>query len=252
MIVYSNAFTDNDRIFTKDNGLGLEVFQYANPVFLDDFDMNHHKITEFMEGMSGYSMHGAFYDAFYTSIDPLICEVAKKRFLQSLQAASFHSIDRVVFHSAYRKFIDGFSKDAVENFLKTSIDFWKRFEENIPDGMTIYIENVEDECPETFVRLIEGISSPKIRCCFDIGHAFCNSSVPINKWIHVLGSHIGHVHLSDNDGDADHHLPLGRGAIPLVSAIHEICKYAGQDTPFVLECDVPESVGWLKGMGLAI
>ena len=250
MIVYSNAFMDGDRVFTRDNGLGLEILQYADPVYLDAFDENHHEITKFMEGMSGFSMHGSYRDTFYTSADPLICEVAKTRFLQSVQAAHFHSISKIVFHSVYRKFIDGYSKDTVDNYLRKAIAFWQEFEENIPDGMTVYIENVGDECPETFVRLIEGIASPRIQCCFDIGHAFCNSAVPVGRWIDVLGKHIGHVHLSDNDGTGDHHMPLGKGAVPLLRGICDILEQSGPDTVFVLECDVPPSVEWLRGNGL--
>ena len=159
-----------------------------------------------MDGMTGVSMHGAYYDTFYTSKDSLIREVSEKRFRQSVEAAVFHSIKRVVFHSAYRKFYDGFSKTAINAFLKSSIEFWKQFEHNIPDGMTIYLENVEDENPELLAAMLEGINSKKIRCCLDIGHAFCSSSAPLDRWVNVLGDYIGHVHLHDNDGKSDRHL----------------------------------------------
>ena len=250
MILYSNAFNDEDIEFARKKGLGLEVLQYSNPVFLDNFNENHPKITDIMKNMTGYSMHGAYFDTFYTSVDPLICEVSKKRFLQCVQAASFHSINRLVFHSVYRKYFDGYSKLAIDVYLKKAIDFWKEFEASIPDGMTIYIENVEDDDPEVFIKIIEGIGSPKISCCFDIGHAFCNSSVPVEKWVSVLGSFIGHVHLHDNDGTSDQHLPLGKGNIPLFDVINKIIEKADSSVPFVLECDVVESMKWLVDKGL--
>jgi len=249
MIIYCSSFPDIDMSFLKDNGMGIEIIQYANPVFLDGFDNNHAKTAQYMHGAMGASMHGAFYDLVYTSHDPLICEVARKRFVQSIKAAAFHSIERIVFHSTYRNFHHGGSNAAMDDFLKKSIEFWQGFEQNIPDGMTVYLENCEDEDPELFVRILEGINSPKIRCCFDMAHAFCNSSISMDRWIDTLGRWIEHVHLSDNDGSSDQHLPLGAGKAPLAGGIRKIIEQSGEDTVFVLECDASKSVLWLKEQG---
>jgi len=253
MIIYGNDFSEKDIEFSRQNRLGLEVLKYANPIFADNFDENHPKMSQWLTGVHGLAMHGAYNDTFYTSVDPLICEVAQKRFIQSMEIAAFHGIDRVVFHSSYRKFLNGFSAAAIDTFITKAVAFWKGMEKNIPAGMTIFIENVEDEDPEVFVRIFEGINSPKIRCCFDIGHAYFNGrSVSLNRWIDVLKDHIGHVHIHDNNGQNDDHLPLGQGAILLAGAINKILYTVGEDVPFVLECDVEESVKWLRNVGFDV
>ena len=253
MVLYGTAFSESEARFLKENGLGLEVFQYANPVFADDFNSNHSTITEYMNGISGISMHGAYCDTYYTSIDPLIREVTKKRFLQSMQIASFHGINRVVFHSSYRKFLNGMSPAAVDTFVKSSVDFWRGMKEIIPAGMTLFIENVEDEDPEVLVRIFEEIGNPQICCCFDIGHAYFNGrDVSLNRWIDVLKNHIGHIHIHDNHCNHDQHLPLGKGSIPLPGAINKIIYTLGEDIPFVLECNIKESVKWLRDVGFDI
>ena len=248
MIFYGSSFSESDMKSSRENGLGLEIVQYAHPIFLDDFEAQHPIITRYIEGLCGVSMHGAYYDTAYTSIDPLIQEVSRKRFLQSIQAANFHGINKLVFHSVYKPQVDGFSLATLDSFSKRSIEFWQRFEEHIPDGMTIFIENIADECPEVFMKMIRGIGSPKIRACLDIGHAYASSAVPLDEWICVLGDSIGHVHIHDNDGKADQHLPLGRGKIPLADTINAIMKHAGKDVPFVLECDASISLEWLKNI----
>ena len=238
MIIYNTAFSISDMDFLRENKLGLELFHYAEPDFLDDFDNSKYEIAAYMQGMNGVSMHGSYLDLFYTSKDKLICEVVKKRFLQIIEAAKFHSIKSVVFHSPYREY---YQKD---NFIKKSVEFWLEFEKNIPDDITIFIENIEDNDPETFIKVIENINNSKIRCCFDIGHANCNSNIPINNWIDTLGDKIGHIHLHDNNGKSDEHLSLGKGNIPLVGAINKLIKL--QNVPFVLECNLKESIKWLK------
>jgi len=247
---HATAFSQDDADFLRKNGIGLEIGQYANPAFLDDFDAKHPLITGLMQGMSGVSMHGAYYDIFYTSIDPLIVEVTKKRFLQSIRAASFHGIDCLTFHSVYRPQFDGHSEAWTDAFIKKSVGFWKDFEANIPDGMTVCIENVDDEDPEVFMEVIRGIGSPKIRACFDIGHANISSRVPLETWARVLGDSIAHVHIHDNDGKKDLHLPLGHGVIPLSDVVRSVLEYTG-NVVFAMECSAGLSMDWIRENGAA-
>ena len=244
MNLYGAVYSDAQVEFLRSNNMGIEV--YAPPVDRDNLD-EYHKITaERIKGLKGVSMHGTSYDMTYTSIDPLIMEVVNRRFIESIQAAAFHGINHVVFHSAYRPFV-GIKGSSLEQwYIKASIDFWKGFLHNIPQGMTVLIENVEDNDPAVLADIIDGIDSPQIDCCYDAAHAHAYSSVTLDEWVRVLGRRIKHVHLSDNDGKNDLHLPLGEGNLPLISTIRDIMKCAGEDVPFVLECDLPLSVEWLR------
>ena len=252
MLIYSNGFTETDLALSRENGFGIEVLEYTNPASLDDFENSHPKVARLLHGIKCASMHGAYRDLFSASTDPLIREVTKQRFVQSIQAARFHKIGRVVFHSPYKRAFDGYSKAATQDFLKRTVDFWLQFEENIPNGITVYVENVEDDKPEVFARIFEETGSGKIRCCFDIGHAHCNSAAPVGEWLDVLGDFVQHVHLHDNDGKSDQHLPLGKGNAPLFNAIIKVLGRSGTRVPFVLECDVFESAKWLDRHGFDI
>jgi sugar phosphate isomerase/epimerase len=52
-----------------------------------------------------------------------------------------------------------------------------------------------------------------VGCCFDIGHQFVFGKVSLDSWIDMLGPYIGQLHLHDNSGSKDEHLPLGSGKI---------------------------------------
>ena len=244
MNIYVSDLFGTQLDYIKQNQLGYEIMAYANPGGLDNFNTLHPKVTQNMEGLKNFSMHGTFDGVSYTTGDQLIFEATRKRFLQNIQAASFHGVERLVFHSAYRRFFR-FHEELTKYFVNTSITFWKDIEQSIPDGMTVFIENVEDEDPHVFADVIGGIESPKIKCCFDIGHAYVFSPVPLDTWVKVLGSKIGHVHINDNDGKNDSHMPLGKGSMSPAETIHSVKKYAGENVPFVLECDAPASIDWL-------
>ena len=47
--------------------------------------------------------------------------------------------------------------------------------------------------------------------CLDVAHAFISGS-PIEPWFTALKPYIKHVHLNDNDGREDLHLPVGSGS----------------------------------------
>jgi len=247
MIIYGSVHTDTEVELLRSNNLGIEVF--ANPETLDNPSEYHKFLAERIKGMVGVSMHGTIFDMAFASGDPLIVEVVKKRFIQCVQAAALHGINHLIFHSSYRAFYNGRGRIG-EWYIKASIDFWKDFEHNIPDGMTVLLENVEDDDPEVFAEIIHGIDSPKIACCFDAAHAHVYSSWQLDDWIRILGGKIKHVHLSDNDGKSDLHLPLGQGNLPLASVIQGIMKHASSEVPFTLECDIPLSIDWLVGAAL--
>ena len=236
--------------FLRDNKIGIEV--YAPAVNLNSFEEYHKTIAEYIKGMKDVSMHGTSYDMAYTSNDPLIIEVVKKRFKQSLQAAFFHNINYVIFHSAYRPFFGIRGSSHEKWYINASIAFWKEFLDNIPVGMTVLLENVEDNDPEVLAKIIDGIGSSQICCCFDAAHAHVYSSVPLDEWVRVLGDRIKLVHLSDNDGKADLHLPLGDGNLPLLSTINNIMKSVDKEMPFVLECNIPSSLNWLRSKKVKI
>lgn len=244
MNIYVSAVTNSAYDYARQNHLGCEIMTYSSAKELDSFDIVHARVTESARGIGELSMHGVFDGVTYATNDALIVEVTKKRFLQNIRAASFHGVQKLIFHSAYRTFF-GINSRLADYFVNTSISFWQKIATQIPDGMTVFIENVEDEDPSVFARILDGISSPKIGCCLDVGHAHAYSSVPVDTWIKVLGSRIGHVHINDNDGKSDLHLPLGKGSLPLAKAIHGIEEYAGEDIPFVLECDAAQSITWL-------
>lgn len=66
--------------------------------------------------------------------------------------------------------------------------------------------------PEDLALLMEKISAPNVGVCLDVGHA----NAACQSWIDffsVLGERIVHLHIHDNHGAVDEHLPVGQGSI---------------------------------------
>jgi len=69
--------------------------------------------------------------------------------------------------------------------------------------------------PEDLSLLMERISAPNVGVCLDVGHAHAAAQ----RWqdfFSALGPKIVHMHIHDNHGSVDEHLPLGEGSIDYV------------------------------------
>ena len=85
--------------------------------------------------------------------------------------------------------------------------------------MEIFLENVFDEVPDHLLRLRDAVASRRIRFCFDPGHATLFSRLPVQKWVEALAPALGELHLHDNRGRRDDHLPIGEGTVNLRGVI---------------------------------
>jgi sugar phosphate isomerase/epimerase len=111
-------------------------------------------------------------------------------------------------------------------------------------GVTIVLEHVPFGGANQ-LELIDGIlqNVPPLRFHLDSGHAKLERGH--DRWddyLHWLGSKLAHVHLSDNDGTADQHLPLGaipRSTTDWPERIGKL-KASGYDGTITLEVFAPE------------
>jgi len=104
-------------------------------------------------------------------------------------------------------------------------------------GLQIVFENFKKpfDSISTLGRILEEV--PGLKLHLDFGHANIgrNDGKALCK---RLGSHISHVHFSDNRSSDDHHMPLGVGSVDWRKAVNAL-KAIGYDGTITLEvfCD---------------
>lgn len=88
-------------------------------------------------------------------------------------------------------------------------------------GLTVCLENMFPAyggfwLPEHFEPWFE--EYPDLQLTLDAGHANLGRKSPgAMAFVERFGRRIGHLHLSDNDGRRDQHLPLGKGTVDFKS-----------------------------------
>lgn len=158
------------------------------------------------------TVHGPFHDLNPGALEPLVLAATATRFRQTLDAAAALGARLVVFHPGYDPWKYG-GQDHL--WLEQSREFWPPLlDQARAAGITVALENIFEVHPGTIADLLEAIDRPEFGHCLDIGHwhLFARDT-PLGEWLERLGPRIVHVHLHDNRGRADDHLPIGEGRI---------------------------------------
>lgn len=97
-------------------------------------------------------------------------------------------------------------------FFKALVDF------AAPYKVTVCIENMpmlnfSMARPETLLKFVKMIDHPYFKICLDVGHTALFPDLSIGDEIRRLGGYIACLHIHDNMGDRDAHLPPSKGIV---------------------------------------
>ncbi len=156
------------------------------------------------------TMHGVFFDIAFASTDKTIREYSRGLVAQSLEIAAELGIRGVVFHTGILASLN--FGDYQNAWLNAAEEVFRPLAEKYPQ-LNIYIENTFEDTPEVFQLFMQRMADvPNIALCLDYAHAALTSTAH-EQWINALASHIGHIHLNDNDNLRDLHQVPGEGEI---------------------------------------
>jgi sugar phosphate isomerase/epimerase len=197
------------------------------------------------------TIHGPFYDLSPGAIDPAFRALTVERLSTALTRATPFLPDSIVFHPGYDPLRFAEHRDV---WLRNSLRTWKELlplAGRIPSTW-ILIENIFERDPHTLAMLLEKLPSPPFGFCFDTGHFLVFSEVPLDEWLEVLEPHLREVHLHDNDGRRDQHLPPGRGRFDFGALFRRIASLPHPVIGTIeahSEADLLEGLAFLKDHG---
>ena len=169
------------------------------------------------------TMHGPYRGLNPGSADELKRLKTVEVYRHALDAASYLGPVNIVMHAGYDQAMFG---GDVGHWMNQSLKTWPVIlAEAAKLGITIAAENIFEKNPETLKLLIDTVGSPRLRVCLDSGHINLYSEVTPQVWFKELGPLIAELHLHDNNGKIDDHLPLGDGTIDFDSYFKAIKDY---------------------------
>lgn len=162
-------------------------------------------------GIRSLSFHAPFEDLCPGARDEEARRFAVRRIEGAIALAPVFRPAGIVLHGGYFDWLFDFRPSMW--FAPARRSFGELAEAAEKAGTDLFVENVFDEIPDHLLRLREAVGSPRLHFCFDPGHATLFSRLPVHKWVEALGEGIRLMHVHDNRGRRDDHLPVGEGGI---------------------------------------
>lgn len=216
---------------------GIEIWADRPHGWPRDFDKA--KRRELRELVRSYgteisSLCPFFGDLNFASMNPGIRQETVKQTKEAIEMARDLEA-KVVLVVPGRLFVPGVPPpDKVWNYAVKDLQECAKYAED--NGIVLGLENVYETyfvvTADDMLRMIKDVGSDYLRAIPDVANINPISS-PMG-FIEKLKEYIVEVHLSDNDGSAAAHLPLGKGTIDFDALVKKL-KESGYDGYLMLE-----------------
>jgi sugar phosphate isomerase/epimerase len=166
-----------------------------------------------LAGFTRVSVHGPLGNASLASINPGIWRESVRQYLGAVELAHDIGAAVLVVHPGdlrdarfFSEFSD-LSQEAIGRLARRAAEL----------GVILAVENCGpyhagvDRTATDFASIIRTAGSPQVKVCLDTGHAAVNRNM--DEILKLVGRDIVHLHVHDNHGQRDEHLPIGRGTI---------------------------------------
>ena len=241
--LFLSTIADDAVQTAREFGLGVELAQFCLAENMDKTPPDVQASLDAALQMPRRVLHAPFAELCPAAIDPLVRAVTRRRFLQAAALAKRYGAEKMVVHSGFIPLVY-----YPEWFAPQSAAFWREFLNDV-DGLTLCVENVMETSPDALRQIAEQVNDPRLRICFDVGHAFCQSG-DLAPWLDALAPYISHVHLHNNHGSFDEHLGLPDGTLDMAAVIRQLEALAPQATYTLEVRSARASVEWLLEEGL--
>ena len=157
--------------------------------------------------------HLAFMDLAPGSRDPKIRELSRARLMAAAEIAVRMKAEQAVAHLGF----DHRTNPYPEEWVARAAPVFAEVAESLArNNCRLALENVFELDPGLHLSLLQAmalLSSTEVGFCFDAGHALAFSATSLEKWWEAFEPRLWELHLHDNRGRGDEHLPVGWGAV---------------------------------------
>jgi sugar phosphate isomerase/epimerase len=184
------------------------------------------------------------------SVNPLLRRAFRKTILKAVIFAAELDAELLVSHVG--RLSRDYPQKLIRKAIKNAIESLRKINQLSNDlGIVFTIENdhksndyVLAGYPEQINFLVENVGC---KLTFDIGHA--NTIGKIADFTKLLHKFIVNVHLHDNNGKEDEHLPIGKGSIDFTGLLKRMKDWRRQK-PLIIECHsfagLKESIDFMR------
>jgi sugar phosphate isomerase/epimerase len=155
------------------------------------------------------TLHAPFNDLLPGAEDKYILQATREKLHRCFDLIEILKPLSIVCHLGYLDCVHSYD---IEGWLANSLETWKQLLSVAERQATpIMFENTYETGPRIHKMILESLDSPFARFCLDVGHLLAFAGTSWHEWLTSLEGWLGQLHLHDNHGLRDEHLPVGMG-----------------------------------------
>jgi sugar phosphate isomerase/epimerase len=221
-------------------GLDAQVLDELGPDGLDE--------AKLMLTGRRVTAHLIFMDLAPGSRDPKVRELSRKRLLGAADLAGQIKAEQAVAHLGF----DHRTNPDLEDWVERAAPIFAELADALAaSGCRLALENVFEQDPSVHLLLVKAMakfSSADAGFCLDAGHALAFSGTSLDKWWAAFEPRIWELHLHDNRGGGDEHLPLGWGEVDWPWLVQAMARLGERPVLTLEPHREPHLWGSLRGM----
>jgi sugar phosphate isomerase/epimerase len=224
--------------------VGDVLYSFSRQNFLD--------CTKFLEDEGlRCTLHAPFHDMMPGALDEFVLKATREKLRRCFDLIEIFRPASVVCHLGYVESVHSYD---LMQWLEISKETWQDLLQIAEDQNTpVTFENTYEPGPRIHKMLFEALDSPSARFCLDTGHLLAFAKSPWQKWLTTLEKWLAQLHLHDNHGFRDDHLPVGKGDFDFAGLFSHL--KAGNIAPIITleprsENDLLESLNALDRLGI--
>jgi len=164
------------------------------------------------------TLHAPFHELSIGALDPYIRNASRNKLRLAFDLIPVFQPKSIVCHLGYEENKHGYKE---EKWFANSYEGWKELLEIAESYQTpIMFENTYEKGTEQLKRMLVALDSQYALFCLDIGHTVTFAKNTWQDWLPELEPWLGQLHLHDNHGNKDTHLPIGKGIIDFKEFFH--------------------------------
>lgn len=191
----------------------VDIEVYFNNATIDRIEGNDVKETSRMLKDAGISctVHAPFMDLSPGAVDRTVRTITGDKLEKAVEMANLLGARGIVCHSGYNKWYFDGKQDV---WLEGCVETWNRILKAAGKELPVMVENIFEEEPSNLIELFRYFKDSNLYFCFDSGHFNLFTITDLEEWLSPLRNKIREMHLHDNHGSSDEHLPIGAGTFP--------------------------------------
>lgn len=259
---YAGCEIPFDQFLSMCNDLGMSYVEIQTEHPYTPSEMDRKRVNEVRQLADAYGLaiilHGPLFDTNLSSLKEGIRRASVKFVQECVELASRLNANSLVVHAG------SYPGDLPSNLMNKARDQLHRSLSELAkvavnSGVTIGVENKQESedrelvlYPDEHLEIVKAFSDQGVKAVLDIGHAH-TANCNLTDYASLLNGQIVELHLHDNNGVSDDHLPLGAGNIDF-ERFFEAVRNIGFAGPAILELksrpDLESSVEFLHKNGI--